>query len=180
MRKYLGSAFAAIVSPCFIVFPVVLMMLIIRESNNIDAATILLCIMCISGSIMWGNFVWKQRKILYVWGYFQPCAVYVKILFNKTFPIYYDQCKSCGIAYYRHAFMNNTNSILGSDLYFIYLSLDTFNEKYRNNINLWIPSQNRIKVKFNKELYEQLLLWLPQKQADMLIKDYIRYFDNKI
>lgn len=80
---------------------------------------------------------------------------------------------------YRHAFMNSQNSLLGSNVYFIFMSVDYFPEKYRTQINLWKPSQKQIKVQFSKKLYSYLLTVLPRKQAMMLKSDYERTLGRK-
>ena len=176
MRKYLGSimsVYAAVLSPCFIIFPIVFATAALHE--QISVATVFLSAMCILCSFLWGYFVWKKRSILYAWGTFQQDVVYVKVLFNKTFPLFYNKCNSCGIAYYRHSLLNVQKTALGSNFYYIFLSIDLFDEKYRNQINLWAPSNKRIKVKYSKDLYDHLLSWLPSKQANMLKKDYEKF-----
>ena len=80
---------------------------------------------------------------------------------------------------YRHAFMNLQNSLLGSNVYFIFMSVDYFPEKYRAQINLWKPSQKQIKVQFSKKLYSYLMTVLPKKQAMMLKGDYERTLGRK-
>ena len=178
--KYLGGHIGvefAIIQPCIIVGSIVFAGIFL--ASGIDVERIILIIICILCSILWGWDLWENRNLCYAWGNFQQDAVYVKVLFDKVFPIYYDKCKSCGIAYYRHAYMNNPKSIFGSDFYFIFLSVDMFDEKYRYQINKMAPSKTQIKVGFNKELYEHLLIWLPKKQADMLQNDYYRFFVKK-
>ena len=79
---------------------------------------------------------------------------------------------------YRHAYMNSQKSVLGSNVYFIFMSLDCFPEKYRTQINLWKPSQQQIKVQFRPKLYDYLMTVLPKKQAKMLKADYERYIKH--
>ncbi len=170
------TVFAAIISPLFIIFPIFFGVIILRSQFN--GAAVFLMIMCMSCSVIWGYFLLSKRNVLYSWGVFQPNAVHVKVLFEKTATIPYEKCKSCGIAFYRHALLNDSKSLFGSDCFFIFLSMDSFDEKYRNRINMWLPSQNRIKVRFSKKLYNHLINWLPSKQANMLKKDYMKYFAN--
>ena len=180
MKKYLGSmmtAYAAIISPCFIVGPVVFGVFILTA--EISVATAFLFVMCLSCSILWSYYLWKEKNQLYSWGTFKETAVYVSVPFQKPFAIEYDKCKSCGIGMYRHAFMNSQNSLLGSNVYFIFMSVDYFPEKYRTQINLWKPSQKQIKVQFSKKLYSYLLTVLPRKQAMMLKGDYERTLGRK-
>jgi hypothetical protein len=174
MRKHLGSGYAAILTPFFIVFPIVFA--IIALSSEISAATVFLSVLCVSCCVLWGHFFWKRRNILYAWGTFRENDVYVKMLFDKSFSLSYDKCRSCGIAFYRHTFLNVRKSALGSELFYIFLSVDFFDEKYRNQINLWAPSKSRIKVRFSRDLFDYLLARLPQKQADMLKRDFEKYY----
>ena len=120
-----------------------------------------------------------SKNQLYSWGDFKENAVYVSVPFQKQFTIEYDKCKGCGIGMYRHAFMNSKNSILGSNVYFVFMSIDYFPEKYRTQINLWKPSQTQIKVQFSKRLYSYLMTVLPKKQAMMLKADYERYINRR-
>lgn len=180
MKKYLGSAmtvFAAIVSSCFILCPVIFGASMFTVEINF--ASICLFVMCLSCSVLWSCYMWKAKNQLYSWGEFKENAVYVSVLFQKQFTIEYDKCKSCGIGMYRHAFMNSQNSKLGSNVFFIFMSLDYFPEKYRTQINLWKPSQRQIKVQFSKKLYSYLMTVLPKKQAMMLKADYERYIKQK-
>ena len=68
--------------------------------------------------------------------------------------------------------MNRQDSPLGSDVYYIFLSLAPLPEHFRKQINLWQPSDKQIKVLYSKRLYEHLLAVLPTKQAGMLKNDY--------
>ena len=185
--KYLGGwvyAYLAVAVPCVLVvgpliFACVILASVIDAASGIDAAWIIIIGLCIYCSTLCGWVLWKNRNLSYAWGNFQQDAVYVKVLFDKVFPIYYDKCKSCGIAYYRYAYMNNPKSIFGSDLYYIFLSVDMLSEESRDQIIKLAASKTHIKVGFNKELYEHLLIWLPKKQADMLQNDYYRFFVKK-
>ena len=85
----------------------------------------------------------------------------------------YEKCSGCGIGLYTHGILN---SKAGTRMYFIYLSYDMFDERFREDINLWKPSQTRIKVQFDVKLYDYLLTVLPKKQSRMLLRDYEKYF----
>ena len=69
--------------------------------------------------------------------------------------------------------------ILAQKSFFIYLSYDYYETKYRGKINLWKPNERRIKVQFDKNLYEYLLSVLPKKQAMMLQQDFRILFSEK-
>ena len=176
-KKYLGStigAFGAVYCPCMIVGAIVFAITALRV--EISVASVLLAVMCLSCSIIWAYFAWKNRYQFYSWGTFRCDTVDVSVFLRKEFSLSYADCKGCWIGYYRHAFMNNPNSILGSNVYFIYLSLSPFSEKYRDQINKWVPTKTRIKAPFSKALYGYLIKNLPSRQASMLQRDYKKYF----
>ena len=180
MKKYLGSVmtvYAAIVSLCFIIGPVIFGTSMFAV--EISFATVCLFVMCLSGSVLSLYCMWKAKNQLFSWGEFKENAVYISVPFQKQFCLDYEKCRSCGIGMYRHAFMNSQNSILGANVYFIFMSLDYFPEKYREQINLWKPSQRQIKVQFSEKLYSYLMAVLPPKQAMMLKADYERYIKRK-
>ena len=154
--------------PCMVVGPVIFAcsMFTIR----IDVATVCLAIICIIGSIMIGTVMWKYRSSLYAWGNFQKDAVYVKVLFDKVFPIYYEKCKSIGIGgYLEGGFTSREN---GFRHLYIFFSYDPFNEKYRGSINMVDLSHRFITLGFSKRRYEYLLTILPPIHADVLRHDY--------
>jgi len=62
------------------------------------------------------------------------------------------------------------------EIYFMFLSYDLFDESFRWNMNLWKSSQTRIKVQFNKKLYDYLLTVLPKDLSQMLRRDYEMLF----
>ena len=91
MKKYLGSvmtAFAAIISPCFIVGPVVFGVFILTA--EISVATAFLFVMCLSCSILWSYYLWKEKNQLYSWGhlkilpYTSPFRFKSHLLLNMT------------------------------------------------------------------------------------------------
>ena len=118
------------------------------------------------------NFVHVKNKGG-AWGIFSNNGVKIRTLFSKNNWMMYENCHSCGIGFYTHGILNSKT---GSKVYFIFLSSDVFEESYRQKINLWKPSQTRIKVQFDKKLYDYLLAVLPKKQAKMLLGDYQKYF----
>lgn len=177
-RRYLGSifsAYAALILPLFSIAPLVFAIIVLKA--EISVSTVFLSLMCLSCSFLWMLFAWKRRNQLYAWGVFTDSAVYVTVLLQKPFSIPYNCCQGCGIGFYRHAFLNSRNSLLGSDCYFIFLSKQPFDEQYRDKINQWLSSSARIKVSFNKQLYDFLINRLAEKQARMLERDYNRFIN---
>ena len=173
MKKYLGSeitVFAAIIIPIFLCFPPAFGFF--AMCSKISVATVFLTLGGVGCSVIWGLYTKKYINQLYSWGIFQKKAVKVITLFSKNSIILYDKCKSCGIGFYTHGVFN---SQIGTKVFFIFLSYDVFNEKFRSKINLWKPTETRIKVKFSKRLYEYLLTVLPRKQSLMLQNDYKKY-----
>ncbi len=175
MRKYLGSkitAFAAIVVPLlFICFPLLFGFSMLCA--EISGATVFLAFGGIACAFIWGLYTKSIRNQLYSWGYFTSEGVQIITCFSKRTTMVYEKCKGCGIGFYTHGILN---SKVGSKIYFIYLSYDVFNERFRENINLWKPSETRIKVQFDAKLYDYLLTVLPEKQSRMLVRDYRKYF----
>ena len=177
MKRYLGLAFAAVLAPCFAILQIGFGVLALR--SEVSAATVFISVLCLCCSILCADFVWKNRNQLYAWGFFSDQAVIVSVLFQKDCTISYDQCRGCGIGLYRHAFLNNQQSPLGTNRYFIFLSTEPFDEKYRYSINLWAPTDTRMKVLFREKTYQYLMSVLPPRQAGMLKRDYSRYIEKK-
>lgn len=75
--------------------------------------------------------------------------------------------------------MNDPQSPLGSNRFFIFLSLEPFDETFRFEINRWLPSETRIKTVYSESTYEYLMKVLPQKQAQMLEKDHAKFILRK-
>ena len=172
MKKYLGSkitAFAAIVVPMFILGPLIFGVSILCA--EISASTVFLAIMCLGCTIYWIIYAERICVQLYSWGDFQRESVQV-IVGHKKNTIIYSNCKGCGIGFYTHGVLNSN---VGKRIYFIFLSYDVFDEKFRSNINLWKPSDTRIKVEYSKELYDYLVSVLPEKKAMRLSSDYKKY-----
>ncbi len=176
MKKYLGSmigvycGFAA-------VFLIVLGIVggIFALSVGITVHTVILAVLFFSCTIIWFYYLWTVRNQFFSFGVFNEQSVRVSVLFSPHFELEYKQCVGCGIGYYIHGILN-TN--IGSKVFFIYLSLDPFDERYRTQINLWKPSDARIKVQFSEKLYQYLMNNLPGKQAAMLQQDYNQFMIN--
>ena len=172
IRRYLGSkltVFAAIVTPCFAVLFLLFGVTALKAERSF--ATFFVFFICVSGCLFSGYYLFKVRNQLFSWGIFSKDSVLVSVPFQKNFSLSYDKCQGCGIGSYCHSFLNRGH--IGSVIYFIFLSIEPFDEKYRNQINLWQPSVSRIKTAFNEELYEYLITMLPHKQAEMLKRDYL-------
>ena len=173
MKKYLGSrvtAFVAIIVPVFVIAPIILSVIVLCAKTSTE--TFLIATGGMFCSVIWGIYLGRIANQLYSWGQFETLCVCTRALFTKTNIIYYEKCKSCGIGFYIHGILN---SKAGTKCYFIFLSYDRFDENFRERINLWKPSDQRIKVAFNKKLYEYLIEMLPPKQAQMLLRDYNKY-----
>lgn len=138
-----------------------------------------LTIMCAAASLVYAKYTYDNSRQLYSWGNFGLNSVTVYALFCKKAVLSYEKCRGCGIGFYRHAFMNNVNSIAGTNVFYIFLSFDPFAERYRAQINRWLPSDTRIKVPFSKPLYDFLTGTLPKEQAAMLEHDYYQYIKRQ-
>lgn len=174
MRKYLGSkitAFAAIIAPLFICFP--LLLGVCALCAEISGATVFLMFGGIACALIWGFYIKNVSNQLFSWGHFTSNGVRIMTCFSKSTTMVYEKCKGCGIGFYTHGILN---SKAGTKVYFIYLSYDIFNEHFRENINLWKPSRTQIKVQFDEKLCDYLLAVLPQKQSRLLLQDYKKYF----
>ena len=139
MKKYLGSsmtAFAAVVTPLFVVLSL-LFAGIILFTAEISGATVFLSCMCCGCSVIWFVFIKKEALQLYAWGTFEQTCVRIHSPFTSEIVLDYNKCKDVGIGWYTHGVLN---SRIGSKIYFIYLSYEYFDEKYREKINLWKPN----------------------------------------
>lgn len=177
MKRYLGSsitAYAAIAAPCLSVFCVAFG--VFALTSEISFATCFLFVLSFLGGIIWVFYIKKVSPNLYSWGYFGKEKISVSNLFSKSYEIKYVKCKSVGIALYYHGFTNHTEGI---PQYFIYFSYDRFDEKYKIAINHWCATDRRVKVGFDKKLYNYLCEILPDKQANMLRRDYQFMILNK-
>ena len=173
MKKYLGStidAFVAVVTILFIGVP--LPFAIGSFSSGFDAARVIILVGCILCVIIWVAYLKEISVQLYGWGCFFDYGVQIKSLFKKTYLIEYAKCFSCGIGFYTHGYLNTQ---MGTRVYYIFLSYEKFDEKYRTRINLWRITKSQIKIKFSKELYDFLIAVLPKPQRQMLIEDYKKY-----
>ena len=148
-------------------------------TSEISAATVIIGVLCLCMCLLWSAFIWKRRIQLYAWGFFSDQSVSVTVPFRKSYSLEYALCRGCGIGLYRHALMNNPQSPLGSNRFFIFLSLEPFDETFRFEINRWLSSETRIKIVFSESAYEYLMKVLPQKQAQMLEKDHAKFILRK-
>ena len=181
MIKYLGSGIGLMGVLFLIVmifFPIVFA--VSALSAEISFATVFLAALCFSASVICFLFLFKNRAVLMAWGVFGQNHVEVVVPFQKKYVIEYDKCRACGIGTYRHAFLNSQSSPFGTDIGFIFLSYDRFDESYRKRMNQWMPTKTRIKIKFRKDIYEYLRCTLPQRQALMLERDYKGLMKNHI
>ena len=178
-RRYLGSvfsAFAALFVPGFIIIAIVFGITVL--SGELSITTIFLSLICFSCSLLLGYYCWPRINQLYSWGLFTDSTVYVSVLLQEQFSIPYNCFQECGIGFYRHTLLNSKNGFFGSNKYYIFLSICPFDEKYRSQINLWMPSSACIKVHFDKQLYDYLINNLPEKQMQMLERDYNRFLNT--
>lgn len=162
-----------IIVMAFVLIPLSIAIIILNTA--ISMATVFLALMLLSCSVTWTLYCFHKKVLLFTWAVFKPNCIVVKGLFQKEHTIAYTNCKACGIAYYRHAFMNSKNSLLGINACYFYFSCEPFDDRYRFCINLWMPSETRIKVKFNKKLYNYLTEHLPEDQKTMVHNDYEQY-----
>ena len=178
MKKYLGSrmtAYAAVMCPLFVVAP--LFFAIVALCSEISAATLFLAVFCCCCSGFFVVYMYKEALQLYAWGVFEESAIRVHCFLREDFTLDYEKCLGIGIEYYNH---NAIHTNISSKVFFIYLSYDYYETKYRGRINLWKPNERRIKVQFDKNLYEYLLSVLPKKQAIMLQQDFRAVISEKM
>lgn len=178
VKKYLGgaiAAFGALFLPLIIV--VALAFGISMLWVEISMATVILFLICFFCVVSLIAFLKQIGIQLYTWGNFGTGCVKLKTLFTKPYVMEYDKCISCGIGYYFHGAYNS--QVVGSKMYYIFLSYDSFDEKYRTRMNLWKPTKTRIKIKYSKKLYDYLITVLPEEQAWMLTCDYNKYKNKK-
>lgn len=171
MKKYLGStitAFAAVVAPLFVVFPLLFAAIILCTAENSGTTVFLACMLCFCAAV-WIIYIKREILQLYAWGSFEANCVKIHYPFAKEYSLEYEKCLAVGIGSYTHSLLN---SRIGSKVFFIYFSYDYFETKYAEKMNLWKPSKKRIKVQFDKELYAYLLSNLPKKQVKMLEQSY--------
>lgn len=176
MKKYLGSkttAYAAVMVPIFICFPVVFAIMALMSAIN--GATAVICALCTLCSTVLVIYAKQFMQILYSWGLFDENGVSITTAFSRSYSIEYSKCKSCGIGYYVHGILN---SGVGTKQYFIYLSYDKFDESFRTKMNFWKPTSSQLKVGFDPELFSFLIEVLPYKLANCLLEDYRKYILN--
>lgn len=178
MKKYLGSymnVYGAVVAPVFAILPLVLAVYIGVTTEISGAAVFLICLCC-ACSVIWSVYVKKEALQFYAWGTFEQDCVRIRGLFVPEFILEYKMCKDVGVGSYTHGILNTS---VGSKIYFIYLSYEQFDEKYRHHINLWKPNTKRIKIQFSQEALSYLCACLPKNQAKMLENSYEKHFFAK-
>lgn len=176
MKRYLGSIitiYAAIVAPIFVICPLIFVpILLVSVDFGVAIALSLFCLAC---SLIWGVYIRQISRELYSWGTFKSDKVIVRTWFQPSFDFIYSKCRGCGIAYYTHGVLNSS---LGTKHYYIYLSYDSFDERFRGAINKFKITQTQLKVSFRQDLFEHLILVLPPKQANHLMQDYEKYINS--
>ena len=177
MKRYLGSiltTYAAIVAPIFVLGPLVLVpILLVSVDFGVAVALSLFCLGC---SLIWGVYIRQISRDLYSWGLFKRDRITVHTWFQPSYDFIYSKCRNCGIAYYTHGVLNSS---LGTKHYYIYLSYNSFDEGFRCRINRFKITQTQLKVSFRQDLFEHLMLVLPPKQANHLVRDYKKYINSK-
>ena len=175
MKRYLGGAMGAYCAIMIIVlyFVIIIFTIIDLLTPPISNSQIILAVFGVVAVIIWGVFINKYAMQFYSWGTFTNKGITIKSIFSKKcIEIEYAKCKSIGIGLYVHGVMG---SDVGSKVKYIFFSYDEFEEPFRLNMNLWHPSETRIKVGYNKKLYDYLLTVLPEEQATVLKSDYETY-----
>lgn len=179
MRVYLGDqiAFAgALMVPILSVLTVCLGgMITLQDANNF-----IILVVCLVCSAIFLYFMWSIRLHLWAFGTFESDSVRVTAPFCKPYTIRYKDVRGCGIALYRHAYMNNPNSLFHTDIFYIFLSEYVFDEKYRLHMNQWDSAPGQIKAAFSQKLYEYLLENLPAEKAWQLQHDYKNYLVDRV
>lgn len=181
MMLYLGTVpelLLAIILPAAIVWMCVIGVVLLITVKPVFIA-VFLALMFESGSVSWSILLWKSRDLLYAMAKFGQDSVSIHAPFKEAFDIKYNKCKSIGIAMYRHAFMNNPNSLFGTNVWYIVLSIDKFPEKYRYCANLWKPSRGQLKLKYTYKRYKKLIEILPYEQAWMLKTEHNHFFSMR-
>lgn len=174
MKRYLGSfmtAYLAIGLPLlYIIMPLAFGAIFLM--HPIEPVSIVISIFCVLCVIVGIIYMRKVSRQLYSWGTFDEEGIsIVSFLVGKT-TILYKNCKSCGIGYYFH---NAVGTSLGSRVCYIFFSYEPFDESYRTRMNMWKPSETRIKIEFNKKTYNYLLSVLPDAYVRVLQRDYDKY-----
>jgi len=169
MKRYAGdymTAYCGFVLFVFTIGPIVLSCLLLAHDvsmREIFFSGMLVCLSCLCG-----YWMVHRSEMLYSWYEFREEGVVVKSLFKRSYFVLYSQCNIVGIGYYIHGTLNSN---VGSKLYYIYLSNQLIDEKYRHHMNLLIPSKSCLKIGYNKKTYEFLIQHLPKSQAVSLEAD---------
>lgn len=168
------TAYCAIVLPIVsVILPISLVsiLLYVTISTNQPAGW-MLCIF-FTGSAVWGVFLMRLvGRELYSWGMFDKDGIRIVSLMRGKTTILYKNCKSCGIGYYFHS---AAGTAIGSRVCYMFLSYEPFDESYRTRMNMWKPSDTRIKIEFNKKTYNYLMSVLPESHAKIMKRDYEMY-----
>ncbi len=125
-----------------------------------------------SGVFLLPMIVYSEQML--AWVSLDESKLKITALFRKSHSIEYSKCVDVGIAYYFHGAINS--SVIGSKVYYIYLSYTYLKPKYKNNINLAQPTKTFVKIGYSKKTYEYLMKVLPKRQAIMLCDSYKRTF----
>lgn len=113
--------------------------------------------------------LFRGRNCLYYLVECNDVGVKLKILLAKPGLLPYKDFRRIGIAVSQKG---------GKEKYYIFFSLDDFDESYRCRIEQWKMTEGRLVIKFDKKLYDYLLSVLPTKQKLFLDMDY-RMFIQK-
>ena len=113
------TGYAALVTPCLVILPVVFAVILIVTTN--DSAAMLLAICCGLCSTILVMYIKGVLRELYSWGYFEETQVVIRTWFLQPIQIEYSKCRSCGIMYYDHTI---TNSSIGTKHFYIFLSIE--------------------------------------------------------
>ena len=180
MRKYFASDTTALSALFFLLLFVLLnilaLILLLRDGPIFPTALFsVLFVVGISGSVI---LLWLNRWFFLAWGYFGSDAFRVFVPFQKEVLFMYQDCKDCGIGVYRHRELLFPRRYY-KDVYYIFFSLEPFEESYRLRMNEWKASPNTIKISFDRELYQFLLTVLPHGYTWRLEHDYDYYVMNQ-
>lgn len=174
MIRYLGSfmtAYCAIVLPLTsIIMPLALGAIFLTPP--IEPVSIVISIFCVLCVIVGFINMRKVSRQLYSWGIFKKDGISIVSFLRCKTTILYKNCKSCGIGYYFHSVAGTD---IGSRVCYIFFSYDPFEESYRTRMNMWKPTDTRIKIDFDKKTYNYLLSVLPDAYVRVLQRDYDKY-----
>ena len=172
MKRYLGAymnVFIAIACTLFFLCPLgVGIYLLIADRDKAGA------ILFFSAAAMFFLFIVLLSNQIFAWGHFYQDKLKVSALFRKNFTVEYSKCVDVGIAHYFHG--AHSSSIIGSRVFYIYLSYTYLEPKYKNNINMAQPTKTFVKIGYSRKTYEYLMKVLPERQAVMLSDSHKKLF----